>query len=117
MYLSVASLEDIRKALEPKTLIDPATKVPRHYHEFLKAFDQSEAINFPLTETATTKSNSSLAQLHPMDLCTGCPKTSSLSSGNSFRKTLRKVLYVLALHQQPRQCCLRRNQEGAYVFA
>jgi hypothetical protein len=47
MYLSGASLEDIRRALEPKTLIDPATKVPRHYHEFLKVFDQSEADKLP----------------------------------------------------------------------
>ncbi|KAM4064005.1 retrotransposon nucleocapsid protein [Hirsutella rhossiliensis] len=47
MYLSGASLEDIHKALEPKTLIDPATKVPQHYHEFLKAFDQSEADKLP----------------------------------------------------------------------
>jgi RNase H-like domain found in reverse transcriptase/Reverse transcriptase (RNA-dependent DNA polymerase)/Integrase zinc binding domain/Chromo (CHRromatin Organisation MOdifier) domain/Integrase core domain len=47
MYLSGASLEDIRKALEPKTLIDPATKVPGHYHEFLKVFDQSEADKLP----------------------------------------------------------------------
>ncbi len=47
MYLSGASLEDIRKALEPKTLVDPATKVPNHYHEFLKAFDQAEADKLP----------------------------------------------------------------------
>lgn len=47
MYLSGASLADIRKALEPKTLIDPATKVPHHYHECLKVFDQSEADKLP----------------------------------------------------------------------
>ncbi|KID93909.1 retrotransposon nucleocapsid protein, partial [Metarhizium majus ARSEF 297] len=47
MYLSGASLEDIRKALEPKTLIDPATKVPKHYHEYLKVFDQAEADKLP----------------------------------------------------------------------
>ncbi|KJZ69408.1 hypothetical protein HIM_11204 [Hirsutella minnesotensis 3608] len=47
MYLSGASLEDIHKALEPKTLVDPATKVPHHYHEFLKVFDQSEADKLP----------------------------------------------------------------------
>jgi hypothetical protein len=101
MYLLGASLEDIHKALEPKTLLDPATKVPRHYHEFLKAFDQSEAerqINFLPTGTVTTKSNFSRAQLLPMDLCTGCPKTNSSSSGNSFRKILTRALYVLAPH-------------------
>jgi hypothetical protein len=58
MYLSGASLEDIRKALKPKALIDPATRVPHHYHEFLKVFDQSEATNFPLTETVTGASSS-----------------------------------------------------------
>jgi len=47
MYLSGASLEDIRKALEPKTTIDPATKVPKHYHESLRVFDQSEADKLP----------------------------------------------------------------------
>ncbi|KAJ6436324.1 mRNA 3 end-processing YTH1 [Purpureocillium lavendulum] len=47
MYLSGASLEDIRKALEPKVIVDPATKVPHHYHEFLKVFDQSEADKLP----------------------------------------------------------------------
>jgi hypothetical protein len=43
MHLSGASLEDIRKALEPKFLIDPATKVPLHYHRNLQVFDQSQA--------------------------------------------------------------------------
>ncbi|OWT42324.1 retrovirus polyprotein [Pochonia chlamydosporia 170] len=47
MYLSGASLEDIHKALEPKTFINPATKVPEHYHEFLKVFDQTEADKLP----------------------------------------------------------------------
>jgi hypothetical protein len=47
IYLSGASLEDIRKALEPKALIDPTTRVPHHYHEFLKVFDQSEADKLP----------------------------------------------------------------------
>ncbi|KJZ69153.1 hypothetical protein HIM_11454 [Hirsutella minnesotensis 3608] len=47
MYLSGASLEDIRKALEPKVMVDPVTKVPHHYHKFLKAFDQSEAEKLP----------------------------------------------------------------------
>lgn len=47
MYLAGASLEDIRKALEPKAIIDPATKVPSHYHEFLKVFDQAEADKLP----------------------------------------------------------------------
>ena len=47
MYLSGASLEDIRKALEPKTFFDPTTKVPRYYHECLKVFDQSEADKLP----------------------------------------------------------------------
>ncbi|KID81404.1 retrotransposon nucleocapsid protein [Metarhizium guizhouense ARSEF 977] len=47
MYLSGASLEDIHKALEPKALIDPATVVPKHYHENLKVFDQAEADKLP----------------------------------------------------------------------
>ncbi|OAQ57620.2 retrovirus polyprotein [Pochonia chlamydosporia 170] len=47
MYLSGASLADIHKALEPKALIDPATIVPKHYHENLKVFDQAEADKLP----------------------------------------------------------------------
>ncbi|KID93943.1 retrotransposon nucleocapsid protein, partial [Metarhizium majus ARSEF 297] len=47
MYLSGASLEDIHKALEPKALTDPATIVPKHYHEYLKVFDQAEADKLP----------------------------------------------------------------------
>lgn len=47
MYLLGASLEDIRKALEPKTFLDPVTKVPYHYYECLKVFDQSEADKLP----------------------------------------------------------------------
>jgi hypothetical protein len=47
MYLSGASIEDIKKALEPKVLIDPATKVPLHYHGNLQVFDQSQADKLP----------------------------------------------------------------------
>lgn len=47
MYLSGASIEDIRKALEPKIFVDPVAKVPSHYHERLKVFDQSEADVLP----------------------------------------------------------------------
>lgn len=47
MHLSGASLEDIRKALEPKVLIDPSTKVPLHYHRNLQVFDQSQADKLP----------------------------------------------------------------------
>lgn len=47
MYLSGASIEDIKKALEPKIFVDPATKVPSHYHRHLRAFDQSEADTLP----------------------------------------------------------------------
>ena len=35
MYLNRASLEDIKVALAEKPLIDPATKLPPHLHDFL----------------------------------------------------------------------------------
>jgi hypothetical protein len=47
IHLSGASLEDIRKALEPKVFTDPATKVPLHYHRNLQVFDQSQADKLP----------------------------------------------------------------------
>ena len=47
LHCSGASLEDIQKALEPKTFIDPRTKLPEHYHEFLPVFDQREADKLP----------------------------------------------------------------------
>ena len=47
LYCSGASLEDIQKAFEPKTLIDPRTKLPLHYHDFLPVFDQKEADKLP----------------------------------------------------------------------
>jgi RNase H-like domain found in reverse transcriptase/Reverse transcriptase (RNA-dependent DNA polymerase)/Retroviral aspartyl protease len=47
LYLNGASIEDIRKALQPKIIIDPTTKLPKHYHEFLPVFDQQEADKLP----------------------------------------------------------------------
>jgi RNase H-like domain found in reverse transcriptase/Reverse transcriptase (RNA-dependent DNA polymerase)/Integrase zinc binding domain len=47
LYLNGASIEDIRKALQPKIIIDPTTKLPKHYHEFLLVFDQQEADKLP----------------------------------------------------------------------
>lgn len=47
MYLSGASIEDIRIALEPKIFVDPVTKVPTHFHNHLKVFDQARADQLP----------------------------------------------------------------------
>jgi hypothetical protein len=47
MYLAGASLEDIRTALQPKQHIDPATKLPSYYHEFLPVFDHKAADILP----------------------------------------------------------------------
>lgn len=42
-----ASMADIEKALAPKMHLDPRTKLPEHYHEFLKLFDKKEADRLP----------------------------------------------------------------------
>ena len=42
-----ASLEDIEKALAPKTHVDPAAKLPERYHEFLPIFDVRQANQLP----------------------------------------------------------------------
>ncbi|KAI0993243.1 hypothetical protein K3495_g14941, partial [Podosphaera aphanis] len=41
------SAEDIRKALEPKEYIDPAVRLPQHYHQHIKAFDVKSAEILP----------------------------------------------------------------------
>lgn len=41
------SLKDIEKALQPKVLTDPCTKLPRQYHQYLDAFDCREADKQP----------------------------------------------------------------------
>jgi hypothetical protein len=42
-----ASMADINKALQKKTATDPATKLPRHLHQFLATFDRKEAEKLP----------------------------------------------------------------------
>ena len=42
-----ASLADIDKALAVKTYIDPRTKLPKHFHQYLDVFDQSKAEQLP----------------------------------------------------------------------
>lgn len=42
-----ASLLDIEKALAPKKRSDPREKLPEHYHEFLRVFDQKLADQLP----------------------------------------------------------------------
>ncbi|KAI1000630.1 hypothetical protein K3495_g7563 [Podosphaera aphanis] len=40
-------VEDIRKALEPKEYIDPAVRLPQHYHQNIKTFDVKSAEILP----------------------------------------------------------------------
>ncbi|CAG8974418.1 hypothetical protein HYALB_00010058 [Hymenoscyphus albidus] len=47
MHIAGASLEEIRKALAPKTIIDPASKLPPQYHEHLGTFDKKRADKLP----------------------------------------------------------------------
>lgn len=47
MLIAGVSLDDIRIALEDKKYIDPATKLPRHYHHHLPAFDRENADLLP----------------------------------------------------------------------
>lgn len=42
-----ATLQDIEKALTPKTAIDPKGKLPVEYHEFLDVFSKKEADKLP----------------------------------------------------------------------
>jgi hypothetical protein len=42
-----ASMKDIEKALKPKTITDPRTKLPDRYHEFLEVFDRKKADTLP----------------------------------------------------------------------
>ncbi|ERF68926.1 hypothetical protein EPUS_09504 [Endocarpon pusillum Z07020] len=41
------SLRDIEKALKPKETIDPRTRLPEQYHEFLSLFDKAAADKLP----------------------------------------------------------------------
>ena len=45
--VSAISLQDIDKALAPKKTIDPRTKLPRHYQEFLPLFSTKESDKLP----------------------------------------------------------------------
>ena len=46
-HLFAASIEDIEKALKPKQYIDPLTKLPPEYHEFIDVFSRKEADTLP----------------------------------------------------------------------
>jgi len=41
------SLRDIEKALKPKEIVDPRTKLPREYHKFLPLFNKAAADELP----------------------------------------------------------------------
>ena len=47
LYLAGVSLADVEIALHDKPLIDPATKLPSHYHDFLPVFDRKAADQLP----------------------------------------------------------------------
>ena len=47
MYLAGASLEDVEIAMRQKLYTDPATKLPKHLHEYLHVFDAQEAEKLP----------------------------------------------------------------------
>jgi hypothetical protein len=47
LCIAGASAEDIEKALAPKPNVDPATKLPSHYHAFLPVFDPQNAKLLP----------------------------------------------------------------------
>jgi hypothetical protein len=39
LYLNNTLIKDIRKVFQPKIIINPATKLPKYYYEFLLVFD------------------------------------------------------------------------------
>ena len=43
LYLASISLEDIEKAIETKPDIDPASKLPVYYYDFLDVFNKAKA--------------------------------------------------------------------------
>lgn len=47
LYLAGVSLEDIQITLQPKSQIDPATKLPQKHHRFLPTFNPKEADKLP----------------------------------------------------------------------
>jgi hypothetical protein len=47
LYLNNALIKDIQKILQPKIIINPATKLPKYYYEFLLVFDQQEVDKLP----------------------------------------------------------------------
>jgi hypothetical protein len=47
LYLNGVLIEDIRKTLQPKIIINPTIKLLKYYYEFLLVFDQQETNKFP----------------------------------------------------------------------
>jgi hypothetical protein len=47
LYLNNILIENIRKAFQPKIIINPAIKLPKYYYEFLLVFDQQEVDKLP----------------------------------------------------------------------
>ena len=45
--VNVISMRDIEKALAPKVITDPATKLPQQYHEYLDVFSKYLADHLP----------------------------------------------------------------------
>jgi hypothetical protein len=68
LYLSGALINNIRKIFQPKIIIDPATKLPKYYHEFLLAFDQQETDKFLLHKEYNHKIKLLLSKLLPAGL-------------------------------------------------
>lgn len=112
IYLSGASLKDIHKALKPKTFLDPITKVPRHYHECLKVFDQSEADKLPPhrhydheieLQPGTTLPHRPLYRMSKDELLV-------------LRKFLQENLDKGFIRASTSPAASPRSQEGAYIF-
>jgi hypothetical protein len=65
LYLNNISIENIRKILQPKIIINLTTKLLKYYHEFLLVFDQQETDKLPSYKEYNHKIKLLLGKLLP----------------------------------------------------
>lgn len=61
------SIEDIRKTLEPKEYVNPAVKLPQHYHQHTQNFDAKAAERLPPHRPCDHQVNLKLGAVPPSD--------------------------------------------------
>ena len=112
------TMEDIKKALEPKSYVDPRPFIPEEYHDLIDMFEKQNADRLPpIAMNMISRSTSILER--PSDLAhyMECLKKNSSYYDSTLTNTLQKASYAQVDPRLLHRSCSSRSLVEAYNFA